>query len=332
MKNPRRRADDSCVVNRAKLAGWAVVDPAGDMSWVPGFLARLRLASEVQYLPAAYAISRWLTCPTPGPPVRTPSAFGLPWKSLECRTADGCRLAGWVVTPRRPRGTVALFHGIRSNREPMLERVAFLAAAGYRCVSFDHRAHGESGGRRTSFGFHEREDVLAVLALVRRLWPGQPRLALGISMGAAAICYAAGALHGLQAVVLESVYRDIASAFASRMGTTCPAAYARLSRTVIWVTEHRLGLRLEQLAPVNHIAALAPVPVLFLTGAIDAHAPPAHAEQLAASYPGPHQVWIVPGAGHKDVFTVGGAAYRRRVLAFFDAASASAGCIGERGQ
>jgi pimeloyl-ACP methyl ester carboxylesterase len=225
-------------------------------------------------------------------------------------------LAGWVVTPRVPRGTVALFHGIRQNRTQTLGRTAFLALAGYRCVAFDHRAHGESMGKRTSFGFLEGRDVIAVLDLVRRLWPGQPRAALGISMGGAAICYAAGELRGLSAVVLESVYPDIASAFSSRIGGLFPAWFRQLSHSVIWVTERRLGLRLEQLAPVQHVAKLVPAPVLFITGSNDVHASPDDMLRLRTAYPGPGECWAVPEAGHRDVFAGGGTAYQERVLEF----------------
>src|SRR5262249_5701182 len=162
--------------------------------------------SGVGYVAAAYTVSRWLTRPSLGRVRATPGDHGLAWERLECRTADGLRLVGWAVTPPRPRATVVLCHGIRGNREKTLSRTAFLVAAGYRCVAFDHRAHGESAGRRTSFGFHESRDVRAILELTRRLWPGQRLAVLGISMGAAALCYAADWARTCDAVILESLY------------------------------------------------------------------------------------------------------------------------------
>ena len=100
--------------------------------------------------------------PTRGRPPQTPSDLGLAWEPLECVTPDGLRLAGWSVTPSRPRATVILFHGLRHNRGQTLARTGFLAGAGYRCVAFDHRGHGESAGKRTSFGYYEGRDVAAV--------------------------------------------------------------------------------------------------------------------------------------------------------------------------
>src|SRR5439155_8996718 len=131
-------------------------------------------------------------------------------------------LTGWSVAPPRPRATVALFHGMRGSRGKMLDRVGFLTAAGYRCVAFDHRAHGGSEGRLTSFGYHERLDVIAVMDLIGRHWPHEPCAALGVSMGAAAICYAAPHARPFQAVVLESLYHDLESAFRTRVGRGYP--------------------------------------------------------------------------------------------------------------
>src|SRR5207245_2525664 len=121
--------------------------------------------------------------PTLGTPLFTPSDYGLSWEPLHCLTADNLRLAGWVVSPAQPRGTVVLFHGVRRSRVNTLSRTAFLVAAGYRCVAFDHRAHGESNGRRTSYGFYERYDVVAVPDLARHPWPDLPLALLGRPMG-----------------------------------------------------------------------------------------------------------------------------------------------------
>jgi uncharacterized protein len=290
----------------------------GAQAWLPEMLARMTAASGIGYLAAAYTVSRWLTKPSPGKVTRTPSDFDWTWEPLTCRTSDGFRLAGWVVAPARPRATIALFHGARSNREQTLPRLAFLARAGYRCVAFDHRAHGESEGRRMSFGYYEGRDVAAIRALIGDRWPNEPHAALGISMGAAAVCFGGHGRGRFEAIVLESLYRDIASAFANRLRTTYPPWLSRFGPGIIATTERRLGIRLAELAPARQIAQLAPAPILLLTGTSDPHAPPAETKQLFDCYPGPRELWFVPQAGHKDVFEVGGLPYQERVLEFLE--------------
>lgn len=287
-------------------------------SWVKEVLASLAAASGIGYLATAYTVSRWLTRPSRSPPRPTPSACGLEWEALECQTEDGLPLRGWAVTPATAHATIALFHGIRANRAQALDRIALLAAAGYRCVAFDHRAHGESPGKRTTFGFHEARDVAAVLDLIRQRWPHQPRAALGISMGAAAVCFAAAHARHLEAVVLESLYHDLASTFQNRIGNKFPAWFHRFRRGVIWVTERRLRLRLRQIAPVDHIAGLAPAPVLLLTGTEDSHAPAEDAGRLFERCRGPRELVLIPGAGHMNLVEAGGVLYREALLGFLD--------------
>src|SRR5262245_13607503 len=190
----------------------AVSQPHARQPWLPDLLVSAAKASGLGYLATAYAISRWLTRATHRPLQQTPTDHGLSWEPLACTSADGFHLRGWAVTPPSPRATVLLFHGLYGSREQTLTRLALLAGAGCRCIAFDFRAHGVSTGQRTSFGYGEGRDVAAVDELVRRRWPNQPRVALGLSMGAAAVCFAARLTPPFDVVILESLYRDIHSA------------------------------------------------------------------------------------------------------------------------
>jgi alpha-beta hydrolase superfamily lysophospholipase len=286
--------------------------------WLPNLLTRAATMSGIGYFAAAYTVSRWLTKPSPCKLQSSPSDLGLLWEPLTCRTADGLRLAGWSVAADEPRATIVVCHGVRQNRLHTLARIEMLVQAGYRCVAFDHRAHGESAGRRTSFGYHEARDVEAILDVVAARWPHQPMGALGISMGAAALCFAASRTRFLKAIVLESLYHDIVSAFINRIHSSYPAYFRKLARGVFWITEKRLGCRAPQVAPVEHIGKLAPASILLLTGTEDQHATAEDLHRLANRCQGPRDLWLVPGAGHKDIFDAGGQEYRARVLQFFE--------------
>ena len=82
------------------------------------------------------------------------------------------------------------------------------------------------------------------------------------------------------------------------------------------MTERRLKARMSQIAPVEHIHRLAPAPVLLLTGTEDPHAPPEEARRLFERVQGPRELWLVPGAGHRNLVEVAGPAYRERLLGF----------------
>jgi uncharacterized protein len=285
--------------------------------WLANAAARLALASGVGYAAAAYTVSRFLTKPRRRPLRKSPADVGLPFEALEVVTGDGIRLYGWLVEPPQPRGTVALFHGMRHTREQMLSRMTVLHAAGYRCVAFDHRAHGLSRGKRVSFGWYEARDVAAIARLIAERWPEQPRAAIGISMGAAALTFA-GAACGWRGVVLEGIYAEAALAFRRRIGRYYPAWFGRLYPGVIWITRRRLKMSPEEVRPVDAVRSLAGVPLLFITGAEDYLAPPEDARRVAEAAEADAEFELVPGAAHTDVVETGGERYRELLLTFLE--------------
>jgi pimeloyl-ACP methyl ester carboxylesterase len=292
--------------------------PAPTTNWFDELWPRAAAASGVGYLAVAYAVSRWLTRCSPAL-VPMPEHLGLfRIELLESKTSDGILLKGWAIEPANPRATVALFHGLRGHRATLMERVEFLISSGYRCVAFDHRAHGESGGAMTSFGYHERHDVRTVAELIRGRWPGQPCAALGVSMGAAALCFAGRSAHAFDAIILESVYHDLYGAFQNRVGCGFPAWFAQFRRGIIWFVERRLATRVQEIAPIDHVGLLAPRPVLLLTGYDDPHAPPHEVEALATKVLGSGQFHAIPDTGHADVCERGGALYRDLILSFLE--------------
>jgi alpha-beta hydrolase superfamily lysophospholipase len=283
-----------------------------------GWLAAALVVLALAYVGACYAASRWLTRPARGRPAQSPSGIGLVWEGVTCRTADGFHLAGWLLEPAAPRATVVLHHGLRCNREQTLGRAAILVRAGYRCLAFDHRGHGESSGNNTSFGYHEAGDAAGVLDFVRRRWPEAPRAVIGLSMGAAAICFAADQTRAYDAVILESLYHNIASAFTARLTSTYPIWFRPLAHGIIWMTEWRLGVNLDRVVPAEHVGKFSPTPVLLLTGTEDSHADPASVKRLFERCGEPRELWLVPGAGHTDVFDIAGKAFEERVLDFLN--------------
>jgi uncharacterized protein len=287
-------------------------------TWFEEIWPRLTVATGVGYLATAYTVSRWLTRRSPALSPMPTHLPGVGIETLTCKTQDGIALKGWHIEPAAPRATVALFHGMRLNRSDTLSRIALLSAAGYRCLAFDHRAHGESGGPWTSFGYHERHDVEAVARLVRERWPNQACAALGNSMGGAAICFAGAAAHAFDAIILESVYHDLARAFQHRVGCGYPAWFRHFRPGIIWLTERRLGARIHEVAPVAHVAKLAPRPVLLLTGSEDPHASPHEVEALARQLPETGQFHAIAGAAHHDVCEKGGLVYRDLLLTFLE--------------
>lgn len=283
--------------------------------WLTAAAARLTFVSGVGYVALAYTVSRFLTRPRRRQISKSPADLGMPCEPIQMRTSDGVMLAGWLFEAPEPRGTIALFHGMRHNREQMLSRIAFLQQAGYRCIAIDHRAHGQSGGKRVSFGWYEARDVQTAAKWIAERFPEQAKFAVGFSMGAAAVSFA-GPDCGWSKVIVEGVYADLPTAFKRRIGANLPRWFGDLYPAVMWITQKRLRMRVEQIRPVEWLCRFGSTPILAIAGEKDHLAPPADVAALAASTRSSIALMVIPKAGHNDLCETGGDTYRQRILDF----------------
>lgn len=235
-------------------------------------------------------------------------------RDVAFRSRSGAMLRGWYIDGSPHAGAVVLLHGVHANRLAMLGRARLLASAGYSVLLFDFQSHGESEGDAITFGYRERLDVLAAVAYLRAVAPGNRIGVVGVSMGGAATLLAARELH-IDALVIEQVYPTIEEALDDRLRLHLGPAGALLSPMLEREMELHLGLDVAQLRPIDHIRDVH-VPLLILAGDADRHTTLAQSRMLFAAASEPKQLWIVPGAGHVDLQTVAREEYARRVVAF----------------
>jgi len=121
---------------------------------------------------------------------------------------DAVNISGWFFASTRtdPAPAVVLCHGIWTGRRECLPLALKFHSAGYNVLCFDFRAHGLSGGRYTTVGHNETNDVIgAVEYLAERPEVDAERIGvIGFSMGAAATIQAAARCPKIAAVVSDS--------------------------------------------------------------------------------------------------------------------------------
>lgn len=122
----------------------------------------------------------------------TPRQFGMRAEDLWVEAEPGLWLSGWFFpatasseTPAA-KGTILLLHGSSSCKQSMLGAARMFTMAGFNCLAFDMRAHGESGGAYRTFGFYERRDCSRIFDQAeQKMGPLGLRAVYGKSMGAA---------------------------------------------------------------------------------------------------------------------------------------------------
>lgn len=129
-------------------------------------------------------------------------------QSFSVNAADGTPLAirTWPAPAGRVRGTVLIVHGIGEHSGRHARLAGRLRGWGWAPVSYDHRGHGASGGRR---GVLRRPDDLvtdlATIVDTTRPADGTPFILFGHSMGGlVAAQFVAGSMREVDGLVLSS--------------------------------------------------------------------------------------------------------------------------------
>ena len=166
----------------------------------------------------AAVLAMGLRLSAPAPAVVGPLPSGLPGaEAVAIASRSGSVLRGWWAPGPRPGGgAVLLLHGARSNRLAMVRRARVLHEHGFAVLLFDLQAHGESPGRRITFGRLEAADAAAAARFVRGRLPDERVGAIGVSLGGAATLLGPQPLE-VAALVLESVNPDIEAARGNRL-------------------------------------------------------------------------------------------------------------------
>ena len=250
------------------------------------------------------------------PPPELPTA-----ESVSIPSASGSVLRGWWLPGRPGAGAVVLMHGVGANRLQHVRRARLLADRGFAVLLFDFQAHGESAGRRITYGKLEGLDAAAAVAYTRTRAPGERIAAVGMSLGGAAALLGPAPLP-VDALVLESVYSTINAALDNRLRVALGPVVGAIAVPVLGplfrlLLPPILGVQSQELRPVDRIAAVT-VPVLIASGAADAYTTAAETEALFAGVRSARELWLVPGAGHEDLQRFDPVGYDRVVVGFLE--------------
>ncbi|MGO9923159.1 MAG: hypothetical protein ACLQIB_51740 [Isosphaeraceae bacterium] len=143
----------------------------------------------------------------------------------------------------------------------------------------------------------------AAVGFLRVRRPDWSTSALGTSLGAAAVIFAAGALdHRVQGYILESPYQDLTVAAWNRTGLYLPPVLSHVAFLGLRIVGPLFLPHLDEISPLNAIGAVpADAPVLILAGDADPLARPADAHALYRRMRTHGMLVLMPNAGHHEL-------------------------------
>jgi len=233
----------------------------------------------------------------------TPENLGLSAETLRIPTADGERIAAWLVPAARPLGTLLYLHGNGGSMSDRLTEVAALRLAGFSVMIFDYRGYGQSTGTPSETGIYRDTRAAWDFLVNQRSVPPDRIVLLGESLGSAA------ALDLSVAIRRDGKAPPGAAVLVGAF--TSAAEMGRLHfpwLPVRWMLRERL----DNLAAVRE----TDVPLLIIHGGRDAVAPAAMGRRLYEASASPLKDLLeLPEAGHATMM-IGGRPVIEKIVSF----------------
>ncbi len=265
-------------------------------------------------------------------------------EQIRITAADGTVTQGWVMpAPVRsdrpatllPATTLVLLHGLGATRQDYLDWGLLLqegaAAQGLplTIAAMDLRSHGESGGDYFTYGYHEAQDITALIDVLEAqnvAQANQPPMQyaiLGISVGGAVATAATAQDDRIAALITIGTFADLAATAETQTKILPDFWRDRVLRRAEAIAQFDIA----QAAP-SYSMAQVKVPVLIAHGEIDGYIPFANAEQLYGVANEPKQLYPIVEADHADMIATGGEALQQEILAFLQGAMAKPASYG----
>lgn len=276
-----------------------------------GFIGKAAAVLLLSIVLIAFAeVNNVLHPPRIIPPGNTLRKHQIEYKPVKLITEDGIRLSAWY-TPPQEGAVILLAHGYGDNRPEWVH--VMLAKKGYGVLSWDARAHGESGGEISTVGFMEVLDVKAALEFARAQ-PGVEHIgAWGGSMGGATLIRAAARYSEIEALFVDSSFASLEEELRFL------APYPFVNSLTQFIVSARIGIDLEQVNPMDEIGNISPRPVYIVHSQADIVAPPDAGERLYNAAHEPRFLWLEQDAAHLAIYLENPRRYQRRLVDFFDA-------------
>ena len=250
-----------------------------------------------------------------------------PYTSMSFRSReDNVLLNGWYFNAKNTNGILIIVHGFGGNRFPFGERtldfIEAIIANDFNVLAFDLRNSGGSGSGTSSFGLHEKNDVLGAVDYARSA--GYENIAiLGVSTGAnaAAIAGAQASVEEVGALILDSPIVDMSNFIMNlvrEINPKLPDFPFGIEAPIF--TGLYINGDIRDANAAKNLDGFMPRHVQIIYGNNDEIVSLADITGLYEGYMsravGKISIWNVPGASHGECFYAAGDEYIERVVTF----------------
>jgi len=230
---------------------------------------------------------------------------------------NGYPVKAIFLEPLKTKNIVVICHGVTENKINSVKYARLFERLGFNSVVYDHRRHGDSGGKTTSFGHYEKKDLQAVVKAVKEYAGEEAIIGIhGESMGAATTILYAGTLEDhAHFYIADCAFSDFTDQLMYLMKKETPLRTIYALKLADVFLRVRDGYSMKLVSPreaVTHIEK----PVLFIHSLLDDFILPEMTQELYDLKQGPKQLKLFEIGAHAQSFNQNTEEYEKTVAEF----------------
>lgn len=229
---------------------------------------------------------------------------------------NGYPIKAIFLEPHNTNRYVIICHGVTETKVNSFKYARMFERLGFNSVVYDHRRHGDTGGKTTSFGHYEKLDLKAVVEALK-LHAG-PDLVFGIhgeSMGAATTLLYAGMADNAAFYIADCAYSDISKQILHVMKTTTPLRTSLALKLAAVFMKLRDGYSISTVSPIDAVPTIEK-PVLFIHSLNDEFVLPEMSREMYELKNGPKALKVFDEGAHAQSFNKNPEEYEETVADF----------------
>jgi len=226
----------------------------------------------------------------------------------------GYDLKAILVEPFDTKKYIIISHGVTENKTSSIKYMNLFLERGFNGIIYDHRSHGESGGKNTSFGYYEKFDLKQIVDWLKREKGKDILLGIhGESMGAATmILYAGGIEDGADFYIADCPFSD----FKELLNYVIKQEIKLPGKVFIPIANLFLRARarysIKDISPISVIDKIKS-PMLFIHSKKDDFILPEMTQKLFDKKKGPKKLFFAVNGTHAQSYNENKEAYEKAV-------------------
>lgn len=244
-----------------------------------------------------------------------------PLETVTIKSHDGLTLVGHWYPTENARRTVLMAHGWRSAWYRDFGMSAeFMHKCDCNLLYIEQRGHGKSGGKFSTFGVLEHQDIQSWMDFIADRKPDKlPVYLCGISMGATTVLMATelplkaninGVIADCGFTSGEEILKDVIKKNLPHVPSNV------IYKLTNMLCKLHIGISYGDYSTVDAMKKCT-VPVLFIHGDADNFVPVAMTRENYLACAAPKKLLIVPNAAHGTSYCFDKSSYESAVLSFF---------------